>query len=148
MKKIMNKTILFTAVSLLISTSVWADGLVFEPDLYPVTKAEAQQSPVKSQSVYAVAPAVNTKTVTDVKNSVTRENNNMQDALFNLDSAQTDLRNQLLDDRAKYTEIDNNYKAVKEQRKIQKKLVRDTERKINKIEKNKEQIRKLMQIQQ
>ena len=70
----------------------------------------------------------------------------MQDALFKLDSAQTDLRNQLIQDKAKYTDIDNQYKAIKEQRKIQRSLVREGERKINQIEKNKKQIRKLMQV--
>ncbi|MCR5260736.1 MAG: hypothetical protein K6C94_02740 [Candidatus Gastranaerophilales bacterium] len=133
---------LFAATIALTCVPVFADGLIFEPDSYPVSTAEAQTT-----SPYATAP-VSTKNVTDITNQVTRENNNMQDALFKLDSAQTDLRNQLLEDRAKYTEIDNKFKATKEQRKIQKQLVRDGERKINQIEKNKKQIRKLMQIQQ
>jgi len=133
---------LFAATIALTCVPVFADGLVFEPDSYPVNTAEAQTT-----SPYASAPAVSASSVTDVTNQVTRENNNMQEALFKLDSAQTDLRNQLLEDRAKYTEIDNKYKAIKEQRKIQKQLVQEGEKKINQIEKNKAQIRKLMNVQ-
>lgn len=143
MKNIIKTAIMFTVSTIFVNAPVFADGLVFDPDTYPISKAEVQYS---TQSSYVTAP-VSVKKVTDIQNQVTRENNNMQDALFNLDSAQADLRNQLLDDRAKYTEIDNQYKMIKEQRKAQKKLVKDGEKRINKIEKNKSQIRKLMQVQ-
>ena len=139
------KTGLMLATAVMISgASVYADGLVFDPETY-ATKADASE--YSTQSKYATAPAVNTKNVTDIKNEVTRENNNMQDALFKLDSAQSDLRNQLLDQRAKYSEIDSQYKTIKEQRAEQQKLVRETEKKIKRIEKNKQQISKLMQLQ-
>lgn len=148
MKNLKNKTLMTIIAATMAISPVFADGLVFEPDSYPVAKADTQATTYKQgESVYVAAPStVNTKTVTDVKNQVTRENNNMQDALFKLDSAQTDLRNQLIQDKAKYTDIDNQYKAIKEQRKIQRSLVREGERKINQIEKNKKQIRKLMQV--
>ena len=141
------KTILSVA-AIFSCSQAFADGLIFDPESYPVSKAEAVKTTNVQTSPYVTAPTVNTKTVTDVQNQVTRENNNMQDALFKLDSAQTDIRNQLLDERAKYTDLDNKYKAIKEQRKIQKKLVKDSEKKINQLEKNKSQIRKLMQVQQ
>ena len=123
------KTGLMLATAVIISGSaVYADGLVFDPETY-ATKADA----TAAQSKYVTVPAVNTKNVTDIKNEVTRENNNMQDALFKLDSAQSDMRNQLIEERAKFTEIDNQYKTIKEKRKAQQKTVRETEKKIKKL---------------
>ena len=89
---------------------------------------------------------IDTEQIQDIQNSETRQNNNMQNALFELDSAQVDIRNQLIEARAKYTDIDNQYKLIREQRKNQKQTVKDAEKRINRIEKTKNQIRKSMQI--
>lgn len=141
----------FVAISALLSTTpVFADGLVFDPESYPDKVDIAAVSPASTNSAtrsynnYNTAP----KSLTTGNMSVqTRENNNLQNALFELDSAQVDVRNQLLDAKAKYTDIDNQYKMIKEQRKIQKKTVRDGERRVKQIEKTKENIRKNMQLQ-
>ena len=150
MKKVFQATIFIAVSAMLTSAPAFADGLVFDPQSYPVSKAENQAiytgSKYQTSSVYAAEP-VNTKAVTDISNQTSRQNTNMQNALFQLDSAQTDIRNQLLDARAKYVEIDNQYKMIKEQRKIQKQLVKDSEKRIKDIEKTKLEIRKNMQIQ-
>ncbi|MGN0006235.1 MAG: hypothetical protein ACI37Z_09750 [Candidatus Gastranaerophilaceae bacterium] len=156
MKNLLQTTIVLAATAIF-SAPAFADGLIFDPDTYPVKPVNstvvAQNStsttahPYANKSEYSVSTtAVNTKTVQDIQNSETRQNNNMQNALFELDSAQVDIRNQLIDARAKYTDIDNQYKLIKEQRKIQKQTVKDAERRINRIEKTKNQIRKSMQI--
>lgn len=99
----------------------------------------------QTTSPYASAP-VNTSKQIDVRNPETRINNNLQNALFELDSAQTDERTTLQLHKSKYSEIDAQYQSYKEQRKAQKKLVKDSERKIKHIEKTKTQIRKNMQF--
>ena len=146
-KKHMKKAVMFlTALTLFAATPAFADGLVFDPETYNANTEAAMANKYKTQGTYAAAP-VDTKKTTDVADVTTRQNNNMQNALFELDSAQVDLRNQLLEQRAKYTEIDNQYKMVKEQRKVQNKTVKDFEKRINRIEKTKNQIRKNMNLQ-
>ena len=146
MKKLLISTIFVAVSAILTSAPVLADGLVFDPSSYPLSKAESTGSNYQTTSVYSTAP-VNTKKVNDVTNEQTRTTNSMQNALFELDSAQVDIRNQLLDAKAKYTDIDNQYKMVKEQRKLQNKTVREAEKRIKQIEKTKNQIRRSMQIQ-
>lgn len=149
MKKCLQTVILLSISAICFTAPAFADGLVFDPESYPVTKAEAENpTGVYSTSPTKVTPAVNTKTVKDITNATTRENNNLQNALFELDSAQTDIRNQLLDERAKYTDIDTQFKLIKEQRKQQRRAVRDSEKKIKQIEKTKKQVRNSMQLAQ
>lgn len=144
------------SVLFLVNAPVFADGLVFDPESYPdkvdiaaistttTSTQNAANTTTRSYSNYGTAA----KSTTIGNMSVqTRENNNLQNALFELDSAQVDVRNQLLDAKAKYTDIDNQYKLIKEQRKIQRKTVRDGEKRVRQIEKTKENIRKNMQLQ-
>lgn len=143
----MKKAAMFlTVLTMFVAAPCFADGLVFDPETYNANTEAAMANKYKTQGTYASAP-VDTKKTTDVADVTTRQNNNMQNALFELDSAQVDLRNQLLEQRAKYTEIDNQYKMVKEQRKVQNKTVKDFEKRINRIEKTKNQIRKNMNLQ-
>lgn len=143
MNKFIKTAVISTVFTLFASSSVFADGLVFDPEAYPNKVDIAAASTGYNTTGYY---AQKSKTTGDMTTQ-TRENNNLQNALFELDSAQVDVRNQLLDAKAKYTEIDNQYKLVKEQRKIQRKTVRDGERRIKQIEKTKENIRKNMQLQ-
>lgn len=152
MKKCLKELIVFSVSAIYLTAPVFADGLVFDPENYNTKKAEVS----KPTGVYANAPAktantkpaVNTKNVKDITNPATRETNSLQNALFELDSAQVDIRNQLLEERAKYTDIDTQYKLVKEQRKQQKKTIKDAEKKIKQIEKTKTQVRNSMGLAQ
>lgn len=144
MKKKIQTAILLSAGIICMAAPVFADGLVFDPESY---------SSKTAQGTYASAPATTTKTVNtakvkDITNSSVRENTNLQNALFELDSAQVDVRNQLIEEKAKFTDIDNQYKLVKEQRKQQKKAVRESERRIKQIEKTKKQVRNSMKLSQ
>ncbi len=73
-----------------------------------------------------------------------KETENFQNALLQLDSAQVDVRNTLLEKKTKYAEIDSNYKVVKAQRDAMKKEVKSYEKRVKSIEKAKEKIRKSM----
>ena len=149
MKKCLKELFVLSVGAIYLSTPAFADGLVFDPENYNAKKAEAS----KPTGVYANAPsntvqAVNTKSVKDISDAATRQTNSLQNALFELDSVQVEIRNQLLEERAKYTDIDTQYKLVKEQRKQQKKTIRDAEKKIRQIERTKTQVRNSMGLAQ
>ncbi len=130
----------FTTLALLVFTSAaFADGMVYDPTEYTeipeISKTNAS-STVESYSS-TTAPAVNGTT-----NSA--QSANFNNALFELDSAQVNIRNELLDYKAKYQEIDTQYQLIKEQRKNLANQIKDTEKKINNIERSKNHIRKTM----
>ena len=121
-----------TVLTIFAAAPCFADGLVFDPETYNANTEAAMANKYKTQGTYASAP-VDTKKTTDVTDVTTRQNNNMQNALFELDSAQVEVRNQLLDAKAKYAEVDNQFKLIKDQRKMQKKVVKDYEKRIKTI---------------
>ena len=71
-------------------------------------------------------------------------NGNIQNAIQQLDNAQVDIRNDLLNCKTKYADIDVQYKLVKTERKALKKQVNSIEKRIKEIDKAKEKIRKNM----
>jgi len=66
----------------------------------------------------------------------------MQDAILQIDNAQVEVRNNLLNYRTKYAEIDSRYNAVKTERKTAKKQIRQAEKKIKNLDRAKNKIRK------
>lgn len=66
----------------------------------------------------------------------------MQDAILQIDNAQVEVRNKLLNYKNSYAEIDARYQKAKEERKAAKKQVRQAEKKIKNLDKAKEKIRK------
>ena len=66
----------------------------------------------------------------------------MQNAILDLDNAQTELRNQLLNYRTNYAEVDGKYQTTKAERKAAKKKIKQTERQIKNMESAKKKIRK------
>ena len=65
----------------------------------------------------------------------------MQNAILDLDNAQTELRNQLLNYKTNYAEIDGKYQTTKSERKAAKKKIKQTERQIKNMETAKKKIR-------
>jgi len=66
----------------------------------------------------------------------------MQDAILQIDNAQIELRNKLLNYKANYAEVDSKYESTKAQRKAAKSQVKQTEKKIKNLDKAKDKIRK------
>ena len=66
----------------------------------------------------------------------------MQDAILQIDKAQVEVRNNLLNLRSKYAEVDSRYNAVKIERKNAKKQIKQAEKKIKNLDKAKTKIRK------
>ena len=71
-------------------------------------------------------------------------NGNIQNAIQQLDNAQVDIRNDLLNCKTKYADVDAQYKLIKTERKALKKQVNAIEKRIKEIDKAKEKIRKNM----
>lgn len=134
MNKILRNAIFSTALLLACSSAVYADGNAFTPLNFDDT-------------AYGVnsAPATSTSTpVNSLQQTQQVGNENMQNAILQLDNAQVDVRNQLLDCKAKFAEIDAQYRTIKQEREAINKQVKEIEKKIKEIDKTKEKIRKNM----
>ncbi len=132
MKKILNLAMVISITAFSAGAAL-ADGMVFDPIDFPAVP--------KSAPTAAEKPAIDTATLSE---SVTKQNDNLQNALFQLDNAQVEIRNNLLEYKSKYTDVDNQFKLVKNERKVLGKQVKSIEKKIKDIDKMKEKIRKNM----
>jgi len=138
MKKNILFTTLFVTMACLAPISN-ANNIPYEPVFETAPISEALNTQATESSMTKIAA---TQTNNEVAN--TAENANLQSAMMQLDSAQVEIRNQLLQYKSEYADLDNSYKMIKEQRAAKAKLVRETERKIKNIESTKERIRKNM----
>ncbi len=66
----------------------------------------------------------------------------MQNSILQMDNAQVEIRNNLLNYKTKYAEIDARYEAAKAERKAAKKQIKNAEKQIKNLDKAKKQIRK------
>ncbi len=126
---------LVLALSLLVAVNgaALADGNAFTPlnfndTQYGTTTTKTSQS--GSVTANSIEEAVG--------------NGNIQNAIQQLENAQVDIRNDLLNCKTKYADIDAQYKLVKNERKALKKQVNSIEKRIKEIDKAKEKIRKNM----
>ncbi len=149
----MKKNFILAALFLFtLSAAAYADGMVFDPTEYP-TINEIPVSKVNSSPTAGSAAKLpsNIKISSEIQSNsnlaqdaVSEQSGNFNNALFELDSAQVNIRNQLLDYKAKYQEVDTQYQLIKEQRKVLAKQIKDVEKRIKNIEKTKSNIRKTM----
>ena len=131
----MKKMILSLSLTMLICGSAFADGNAFTPLNFNDTQYGTNKSTV-------------TNTTTKITNSATDleaiGNGNIQNAIQQLDNAQVDIRNDLLNYKTKFADIDAQYKLVKTERTELKKQIRAVEKRIKEIDRAKEKIRKNM----
>lgn len=151
----MNKNIITTAFlsavilgSSQLPLTACADAMPYEPvfESVPITETmttTAKTEPMAQPSVTTVTPVQSTSTGADAAAN-TLEANNLQNALMQLDGAQVEIRNQLIQYKSEYSNIDNQYKLIKEQRVQKAKLIKETEKKIKNLDSTKEKIRKNM----
>ena len=126
----------------------YADSMPYEPVFENVPVTESITTAIKEQPTQSTMTAVpkisaaqtSTPSVNSVANTV--ENGNLQSALMQLDSAQVEIRNQLIQYKNDYAQIDAQYKTIKEQRSAKAKQVKETEKKIKSLDDTKEKIRK------
>lgn len=113
-----------------------------------IASAETKFTPLNFDDSAKIKPNTVTKATVDSKGEVLLDptqvtgGRKMQDAILQLDNAQVEVRNQLLNYRTNYTEIDNRYKTIRDERKAAKKKVKQAEKRIKNIEKAKKKIRK------
>lgn len=154
MKKLY-RIILAIATFAATSTLALADGSAFTPlnfddTSYSVpqnvtpTAAKTPASPL-SNALSKVMPA---KTSTPSLDMASGENvvgnSNIQNAILELDNAQVGIRNDLLNYKAKYADVDAQYRLIKNERDMLHKQVVSIERRIRSIERTKERIRRNM----
>ena len=134
--KDLKRLVLTLSVIMACSNLAFADGNAFTPlnfdDAYTPVRTSAVTTAPKS-SVSSAA-----QTVDQVGNK------QFQNAITQLESAQVDVRNDLLNIKTKFSDVDAKYQAISTERKALKKEIKSLERKINKIDKQKESIRKNM----
>ena len=142
----MKRKILFLALIITITTgAAMADGMVFDPTDYEFSSSTPTKEVTKPDLGSNAKIESNIKEASSYsQNSVSGQSANFNNALFELDSAQVNIRNELLDYQAKYQEVDTQYKLIKEQRRVLGEQVKSVEKRIKEIEKSKNQIRKTM----
>lgn len=129
----MKKIISIGIISLMIASGALADEFTFEP-------VEISSPKATTQNVVNVQDQ-DAKSLKNI-NIVSEQNNeNFQNALLELDSVQVDLRDKLLEYKNQYAAIDAEYVKYKTERKNMKKIIKETEKKINNIDKSKKIIR-------
>ena len=142
---ILTMAIIFTAGTAL------ADGMVYDPTEYPtvtqipISKVSTSKSTSTDQMPSNVSLENKIKeNSTLAQDAISSQSGSFNNALFELDSAQVNIRNELLDYQSKYQEIDTQYQLIKEQRKVLADQIKTVERRIKDIEKSKNHIRKTM----
>lgn len=128
----MKKFIMALGVIMAVSGAAYADGNAFTPLNFNDTTYGTTNTatPVSSGSAITEAEATG--------------NGNIQNAIQQLDNAQIDIRNDLLNAKTKYADVDAQYKLVKSERSALKKQIRAVEKRIKEIDSAKEKIRKNM----
>ena len=127
------KKIIFSLGILLSITSVaFADGNAFTPLNFNDTSYGTTSNTYTSRAATALVEAE------------AIGNGNIQNAISQLENAQIDIRNDLLNCKTKYADIDAQYKLVKTERASLKKQVKTIEKRIKELDKAKERIRKNM----
>lgn len=129
----MKKIVLLVGAFVALNSVVLADGNAFTPLDFNDTQ-------------YGTPRAVNTvsKPLPSSSDGDAVGNGNIQNAILQLDNAQVDIRNDLLNCKTKYADVDAQYKLIKTERKALKKQVSTIEKRIKEIDNAKEKIRKNM----
>lgn len=128
----MKRIIIALGLAFTVTGAVYADGNAFTPLNFNDTAYGKTTSSYSSQAASAMAE------------SEAIGNGNIQNAISQLENAQIDIRNDLLNCKTKYADVDAQYKLIKSERTTLKKQVRAVEKRIKEIDRAKEKIRKNM----
>lgn len=148
------KLVIALAVFATVSNFAYADGNAFTPlnfndSSYSAPKAapaaqKTSANPI-SNAISKVMPVKSNPTnVNLAPGEVPIGNDNIQNAILELDNAQVGIRNDLLNYRAKYADVDAQYKLIKNERSMLHRQVVSIERRIKNIDRAKEKIRRNM----
>ena len=113
-------------------------------DIEPTKTESVQKAPkLKINNDYFAPKSIEGETNSSQYGEI--QNNSYRSAITNLDGAQVELREQLMDYKAKYTDAKTRLTAVKEEYKTYKKQIKAIEKKMKNIEKTKKNIAKNIQ---
>lgn len=143
----LKNTCLLAAMSMLLTTGgAFADGNAFTPLNFDDT---AYSVPTATAAKPKAATTVNTTKTNSgsVNNNAVQTQNptgnvDLQTAITKIDTALDDIRNEQNTCKAKYAEIDNQYKFIKNERSNMKKQIRANERRIRALTKAKTNVGK------
>lgn len=149
------KLILTLAALTAVSNFAFADGNAFTPlnfDDAPSAVAAPKAAPVAakpstnalSNALSKVLPGKDAAAIGTAPGEVPIGNDNIQNAILELDNAQVGIRNDLLNYKSKYADADAQYKLIKNERAMLDRQVKSIEKRIRNIDKAKEKIRKNM----
>jgi len=131
----LKNTCLLTAVSMVMATGcAFADGSAFTPLNFDDT---AYSVPANSS-----AKATTNGVVDTTIQSQATGNQDLQTAITKIDTALDDIKNEQNTCKAKFAEIDNQYKFVKNERRNMKKTIRANEKRIRALTKAKNNVGK------
>lgn len=151
-KKLVLTLAMFTAVS----GAAFADGNAFTPLNFddtatPTATSVPKTSPTATKSSNPIANAMSkvmpNKDVAKIdaaSGEIPIGNDNIQNAILELDNAQVGIKNDLLNYKAKYADVDAQFKLIKNERAVLHRQVVSIERRIRNIDRAKERIRKNM----
>lgn len=125
--KNITRILLSAAIITTLNNMVFADGNAFTPLDFDKTSTTNQ-----------AAQTPDTSTLDAVGNE------SIQNAIMQIDNAQVGLRNDLTNYKAKYADVDAQYKLIKNERAVLKKQIYTLERKIKNLEANKAKLKKSM----
>lgn len=154
MKKLY-RIILAIATFAATSTLALADGSAFTPLNFDETSYSVPQSVTPtatpktpanplSNALSKVMPKNSTPSLDMASGENAVGNSNIQNAILELDNAQVGIRNDLLNYKAKYADVDAQYRLIKNERDMLHKQVVSIERRIRNIDRTKERIRRNM----
>ena len=136
----MKKNFLILSMAMILFGGMaFAEGMVFDPTEYQATITETKTLP-SNNNIQSSTKAAQTY----AQNVVSGQSSSFNNALYELDTAQVNMRNELLEYKSKFQEIDTQYKLIKEQRRVLDKQIKAIEKRIKEIERSKSQIRKTM----
>lgn len=150
--KLYKKMVLTLAMVTAVSAAAFADGNAFTPlnfdDTTPtapktVPTATKSSNPL-ANAMSKVMPNKDVAKIDAASGEIPIGNDNIQNAILELDNAQVGIRNDLLNYKAKYADVDAQYKLIKNERSTLHRQVVSIERRIKQIDKTKERLRKNM----
>lgn len=130
----MKKIFLVLSVLLLINNIAMADGNAFTPLNFNDTSYGTQKT----------SKVTNTLSSDSTVLDEAVGNGSIQNAIQQLDNAQIDMRNELLNYKTKFADVDAQYKLVKSERANLKSQIKACEKRIKDLDSAKEKIRKNM----
>lgn len=127
----MKKTLAVLGLALLLNSAAYADGNAFTPLNF-------------NDTAYKTNTSYTTQSTNVISETEAVGNGNIQNAISQLENAQVDIRNDLLNCKTKYADVDAQYKLIKVERAALKKQTKAVEKRIKEIDTAKEKIRKNM----